>query len=66
MHLVDGQDVLVADAADAFADAIVRLVEDDALWRRLREGGWENTRRFFSRDAARHALEPLLESLPTR
>jgi O-antigen biosynthesis protein len=66
MHLVDGQDVLVADTADAFADAVVRLVDDDALWRRLRDGGWENTRRFFSRDAARLALTPLLDSLPTR
>ncbi|MFP3787227.1 glycosyltransferase, partial [Burkholderia sp. SIMBA_024] len=35
MHLRDGEDVLVADAADAFADAVVRLHEDPRLWATL-------------------------------
>jgi GT2 family glycosyltransferase len=63
MGLVDGVDVLVADDAEAFADAIVRGCEDDALWRRLAAGGFENTRRHFSPDIARAVLAARLATL---
>ncbi len=66
MHLVDGQDVLVADDASDFAQAVVRLYQDPALWQRLAQGGMENTRRFFSREAVRLQLRALLASLGPR
>jgi glycosyltransferase involved in cell wall biosynthesis len=66
MGLVDGVDVLVADDADAFADAIVRGCEDDALWTRLAAGGLDNTRRHFSPDIARAVLAGRLATLSTR
>jgi GT2 family glycosyltransferase/glycosyltransferase involved in cell wall biosynthesis len=66
MGLVDGVDALVADDADAFADAIVRGYGDDDLWRRLAAGGLENTRRHFSPDVARQALAARLATLPRR
>src|SRR5690606_23116533 len=53
MHARDGHDVLVADDADAFADAVVRLYGDQVLWTRLAAGGLENVARHFSLDAAR-------------
>ena len=61
MHLVDGHDVLVADDAAGFADAIVRAYTDAALWRRLAANGLDNIERHFSFDAARRALRPLLD-----
>jgi GT2 family glycosyltransferase len=66
MHLVDGVDVLVADAPEAFAAAVVRLHEDRALWETLSAGGLENTRRHFSPAAVRETLKTLLASLPAR
>ena len=39
MDLRDGEDVLVADGAEAFAVAVVRAYTDAQLWQRLREGG---------------------------
>lgn len=63
MGLVDGVDVLVADDADAFADAIVRGCEDDALWARLAAGGLENTRRHFSPEIARGTIAARLATL---
>ena len=57
MHLVDGHDVLVAEATDAFADAVVRLYGDAPLWARLSANGRENVRRHFSLDAARAVVE---------
>jgi GT2 family glycosyltransferase/glycosyltransferase involved in cell wall biosynthesis len=63
MFLRDGEDVLVADSAEQFAEAIVRLHSDAELWQQLRAGGIENTRRFFSRDAAREIIRPWLSGL---
>lgn len=66
MFLSDGDDVLVADEAQAFADAVLRLHEDAALWDRLSLGGQENTRRYFSEAPVRGVLRALLASLPPR
>jgi GT2 family glycosyltransferase len=64
MHLRDGEDVLVAGDAAAFADAVVRLSQDEALWQRLSAGGLANVERHFSLDAARDSVRRLL--LPAR
>ncbi|HSD16986.1 MAG TPA: glycosyltransferase [Thermomonas sp.] len=59
MHLRDGEDVLVADAAGAFADAVLRLHDDEALWSRLAANGRANVARHFSPDAARAVVREL-------
>jgi glycosyltransferase involved in cell wall biosynthesis len=63
MFLIDGQDVLRADSAQAFSDAIVRLYDDQQLWQSLRAGGLENTQRHFSREAALTVIRPWVASL---
>jgi GT2 family glycosyltransferase len=60
MHLRDGEDVLVADAPEAFAAAVARLHEDRALWERLSRGGLANIEQHFSRAVAREAIAQLL------
>ncbi len=59
MHLRDGEDVCVADNADAFAAAIVRLHQDAALWQRLADNGLRNVAQHFSLDAARSTVRAL-------
>src|SRR6185503_19250399 len=66
MHLEPGRDVLVADSAAAFAEAVVRLHEDEALWRRLADGGRENVARHFSAQAARPVLATLVNDAVAR
>ena len=66
MHLVAGESVLVADDAAAFANAICRLHDDPELWHRLRQGGLENTRRYFSEAVARAQLHDFIEQLRSR
>jgi len=66
MHLRDGEDVVVADAPEAFADAIARVHEDRALWQRLSAGGRANVARHFSRSLARDAIGELLARTPAR
>ena len=53
MHLRDGHDVLVADDAEGFADAVVRAHTDAALWDTLARNGQANVAAHFSLDAAR-------------
>ena len=66
MHLTPGEDVLVADTAEAFADAIVRLYGDAELWTRLAAAGRENIVRHFSRDVARSAITRLIAAADGR
>ncbi|HEY0333557.1 MAG TPA: glycosyltransferase [Stenotrophomonas sp.] len=56
MHLREGQDVLVADDAPGFAEAIVRLYQDEALWTQLSENGRRNVAEHFSLEAARDTV----------
>jgi GT2 family glycosyltransferase len=64
MGLSDGDDVLLADTPEAFADAIVRACTDEALWLRLSRGGRDNVRRHFSPEQARAALRRVLGDVP--
>lgn len=59
MHLVDGRDVLLADSAQGFAAALLRLYHDPSLWSTLSANGLDNVARHFSLDAARGVLQRL-------
>ncbi|MEN1727497.1 MAG: glycosyltransferase [Pseudomonadota bacterium] len=59
MYLVHEQDVLVAESAEDFADQVLRLYEDEALWNRLADGGLTNVETHFSRRAAEAVLAGL-------
>jgi GT2 family glycosyltransferase len=61
MKLAHGHDVLVADRPAEFAEALVRLHEDRALWEKLSAGGLRNVREHFGEDVARAALVRSLE-----
>ena len=60
MHLIDGQDVLVADNASDFAEAVVRLHEDRELWHRIARGGTDNIKQHFSFTAVEKELRAAL------
>jgi glycosyltransferase involved in cell wall biosynthesis len=64
MHVRNGEDVMIADAPDAFAAAILRVYGDADLWAKLSDNGLANVRRHFSFDAAREALRRILPPVP--
>lgn len=59
MALRNEVDVLIAEHAESFADAVARLYQDEALWRRLAAGGYANVERHFSFQAAERAVEQI-------
>jgi glycosyltransferase involved in cell wall biosynthesis len=62
MFLDDGVSVLIADEPQAFANQLVRVYRDEALWDILSEGGLAVMEDHFSFAAARRALMELVES----
>jgi glycosyltransferase involved in cell wall biosynthesis/GT2 family glycosyltransferase len=60
MDLIDGEHALVADTPRAFADAVVRLHGDGALWERVAARGRERLDAALSPAVAHAALRTLL------
>ncbi|WP_240126799.1 glycosyltransferase [Thermomonas alba] len=60
MALRDGEHVLLAQDAPAFAQAVLRLLHDAALWERLAAHGRALAHRQYSVEAARAPLRRLL------
>ena len=52
MGLTDHENVLVADAPQEFARAVVDLYTSNSLWDRISQSGVEKTRALYSREAA--------------
>lgn len=66
MHAVPGEDALVAEDAQGFADAVVKAYSDEALWLKLSDNGLANVEQHFSFAAARKALEAILDTASRR
>jgi GT2 family glycosyltransferase len=63
MHTLESPAMLVADTAPAFADAVLRLMDDPQVWRSLSAAGRLTVERDFSPAAQRRSLEALLRAL---
>jgi glycosyltransferase involved in cell wall biosynthesis len=61
----DGQHLLVRDGAEEFAEAVVQLLTDAALWVRLRSAGGALVRERYSWDKVFAPMEDaLIELIP--
>ncbi len=61
--LAPGDGIALADDAAAFADEVVRLHEDEAVWTALAERGLERCRELYSPEAAAAVYRRLLADL---
>lgn len=60
MGLTSGVDAEIAESPAAMADAVLRLLEDDAHWQRLSRGGLDFVERHYSRARARERIGEIL------
>ncbi|GBQ19221.1 hypothetical protein AA12717_0177 [Gluconacetobacter sacchari DSM 12717] len=60
MNLVDGENVLIADTPEMFADRVVALASDEGLWQRMSAAALDMARQQFSHQANRRGLHEAL------
>jgi glycosyltransferase involved in cell wall biosynthesis len=60
MQLEPGNDVLIGDDPEWFAEAVARAYRDESLWQQLAAGGLDNISRHFSPEVATAAITELL------
>ena len=65
MHLVDDAHVLVADDAEAFADLVVALYTDPALWDRISRAGLDFVTATYSLDAGLRRVKAFMDEVKT-
>jgi GT2 family glycosyltransferase len=63
MSLTNGENILVADGAEAFASTVVRLYEDEALWSKLSTAGLEFADQAWGAEAAWGILANILSDI---
>jgi hypothetical protein len=63
MGLIDGEDVLIADDPNAFADAVYRLYSDPNLWLRLQSAGLDYIKKNTSREVGLQIVSDALHQL---
>ena len=61
--LQDGENALIADSPEAFAQAVVRLYTDDPLWKKIADNSLEHVRQHFSEEAVKPRLAAIFASL---
>lgn len=61
MYTTDSIDVMMADSADEFAAAVIKLYQDQILWEQVAKGGLKNVEKWFSFAAAKNTIAGLLQ-----
>lgn len=59
MHLTNGVDVAVSDTPQGFIDALIRIYENEVLWRELSENGKSNVQTYYCTELAKKTLDSL-------
>ena len=63
MSLSDGENVLVADGAEAFANTIAKIYQDETLWERISQNGISFADKAWGAEAAWEILAGILTDL---
>jgi len=63
--LVPGEDILVGDSPQEFAEAVVRLLDDDVLHEKLAQAGFDFIRATFSEEVIGRRIGDFVENLDT-
>ena len=61
--VVDGENILIADSAVEFCEAVVKLHRDEELWGELRDKGREYVETSFSQQAFQARVDQVMKKL---
>lgn len=64
--LVDGQDILVANDPQSFAETVVKAYEDEALWKTLSQNGMAFFDKNYSLESGKNFFSNLMDTLNRR
>lgn len=60
MYTTHGEDVMMSDDERVFAQHVIKLYQDEALWNQISQGGLKNVERWFSFNAAKKQIQAIL------
>jgi GT2 family glycosyltransferase/glycosyltransferase involved in cell wall biosynthesis len=63
MSLTDGENILVADGAEAFANAVAKIYQDEALWYRISQNSLAFADKAWGAETAYRTLDSILNSV---
>ncbi len=63
MSLTDGENILIADGAEEFADKVVKIYENEALWNRISHNGLKFAESAWGAEAAWKILHDILADI---
>lgn len=61
MYTKHGVDVMMSDDAQVFAEHVIKLYQDEALWNQVSKGGLSNVERWFSFNAAKAQVQNIIK-----
>lgn len=63
--LTDGENVLIADDAEAFVESIARIYNDKRLWEKISKNGQRYVEKNFSQGIFRDSVRDMMDMLFT-
>ncbi|WP_154224279.1 glycosyltransferase [Marinicella rhabdoformis] len=61
MYTRHGVDVMMSDDAQIFAEHVIKLYQDEALWNQVSKGGLANVEQWFSFNAAKEQIQNIIK-----
>lgn len=65
MGLKDGEEILIADTPQQFAESVINLYSNEALWNKLSTNGFSFVNKHYSFDAAKENIADMLAQCET-
>ena len=63
MYTKHGTDVMMSDDPSIFAQHVIKLYQDQALWSRISQGGLANVEQWFSFNAAKVQIQNIINTV---
>lgn len=66
MHVISGQNALIADSEKAFAESVILLLQNDLVWQQLSREGKTHVNKHFGEDTFNSSMDNVLSRINNR